>query len=48
MTKRKKLSAKDAECLVADAGARSQDAMAGSAVAAGVGVPAANGITAVG
>ena len=39
-----KLSAKDAECLVADAGARSQGAMAGSAIAAGVGVPAAMSI----
>ena len=43
-----KLSAKDAECLVADAGARSQGAMAGSAVAAGVGVPAAMSIPYVG
>ena len=38
-----KLSAKDAECLVADAGARSQGAMAGSAIAAGVGVSCSNG-----
>ena len=43
-----KLSAKDAECLVADAGARSQGAMAGSAIAAGVGVPAAMSIPYVG
>jgi hypothetical protein len=33
-------SAKDVECIVADAGARSQGAMAGSAVATGVLVPA--------
>ena len=32
-------SAKDIECIVADAGARSQGAMAGSAIAAGVAVP---------
>ena len=43
-----KLSAKDAECLVADAGARSQGAMAGSAIAAGVAVPAAMSIPYVG
>ena len=43
-----KLSVKDAECLVADAGARSQGAMAGSAIAAGVGVPAAMSIPYVG
>ena len=43
-----KLSAKDAECLVADAGARSQGAMAGSAIATGVGVPAVMGIPYVG
>ena len=43
-----KLSAKDAECLVADAGARSQGAMAGSAIAAGVGAPAVMGIPYVG
>ena len=41
-------SAKDAECLVADAGARSQGAMAGSAIAAGVGAPAVMGIPYVG
>ena len=43
-----KLSAKDAECLVADAGARSQGAMAGSAVAAGVAVPAVMNIPYIG
>ena len=32
-------SAKDIECIVADAGARSQGAMAGSAITAGVVVP---------
>ena len=35
-----KLTAKKVECIVADAGARSQGAMAGSAIAAGVAVPA--------
>ena len=43
-----KLTAKEEECLVADAGARSQGAMAGSAIAAGVAVPAAIGIPYVG
>jgi len=43
-----KLTAKDAECLVADAGARSQGAMAGSAIAAGVAVPAVSSIPYVG
>jgi hypothetical protein len=43
-----KLTAKEEECLVADAGARSQGAMAGSAIAAGVAVPAAVGIPYVG
>ena len=43
-----KLSAKEAECLVADAGARSQGAMAGSAIAAGVAVPVLSGIPYVG
>jgi len=33
-------SAKEVECIVADAGARSQGAMAGSAISAGVAVPA--------
>ena len=41
-------SAKEVECIVADAGARSQGAMAGSAIAAGVGVPAVMGIPYVG
>ena len=43
-----KLTAKEEECLVADAGARSQGAMAGSAIAAGVAVPAAVSIPYVG
>ena len=43
-----KLTAREEECLVADAGARSQGAMAGSAIAAGVGVPAAMSIPYVG
>ena len=41
-------SAKDIECIVADAGARSQGAMAGSAIAAGVAVPAVMSIPYVG
>tara|TARA_R110001606_G_scaffold8553_1_gene37632 strand:- start:152 stop:754 length:603 start_codon:yes stop_codon:yes gene_type:complete len=41
-------SAKDIECIVADAGARSQGAMAGSALAAGIAVPALSGIPYVG
>ena len=41
-------SAKDIECIVADAGARSQGAMAGSAIAAGVAAPALSGIPYVG
>ena len=41
-------SVKDIECIVADAGARSQGAMAGSAIAAGVGAPAVMGIPYVG
>ena len=41
-------SAKDIECIVADAGARSQGAMAGSALAAGLAVPAATSIPYVG
>ena len=41
-------SAKDIECIVADAGARSQGAMAGTSIAAGVGVPAVIGIPYVG
>ena len=43
-----KLTAKDVECIVADAGARSQGAMAGSAIAAGVAVPAVMSIPYVG
>ena len=43
-----KLTAREEECLVADAGARSQGAMAGSALAAGVAVPAAASIPYVG
>jgi len=41
-------SAKDIECIVADAGARSQGAMAGSAIAAGVAVPALSSVPYVG
>jgi hypothetical protein len=41
-------SVKEIECIVADAGARSQGAMAGSAIAAGVAVPAAMSIPYVG
>ena len=41
-------SAKDIECIVADAGARSQGAMAGTSIAAGGGVPAVIGIPYVG
>jgi len=41
-------SAKEVECLIADAGARSQGAMAGSAIAAGVAVPAMMNIPYVG
>jgi hypothetical protein len=43
-----KLTAKQAECIAADAGARSQGAMAGSAIAAGVAVPAVASIPYVG
>ena len=43
-----KLTAREEECLVADAGARSQGAMAGSAIAAGVAVPALSGIPYIG
>ncbi len=43
-----KLTAREEECLVADAGARSQGAMAGSSIAAGVGVPAVIGVPYVG
>ena len=41
-------SAKDIECIVADAGARSQGAMAGSAITAGVVVPAVVNIPYIG
>ena len=41
-------SAKDVQCIIADAGARSQGAMAGSAIAAGVAAPALSGIPYVG
>ena len=41
-------SAKEVECIVADAGARSQGAMAGSAIAAGVAVPAVSSIPYIG
>ena len=43
-----KLNAKSAECIAADAGARSQGAMAGSAIATGVAVPAVMNIPYVG
>ena len=43
-----KSNAKTAECISADAGARSQGAMAGSAIAAGVAVPAAVSIPYIG
>jgi hypothetical protein len=43
-----KLTAREEECLVADAGARSQGAMAGSAIAAGVAVPAVMNIPYIG
>lgn len=41
-------SAKEVECIVADAGARSQGAMAGTSLASGLGVPAVIGIPYVG
>jgi len=41
-------SAKDVECLIADAGARTQGAMAGSAIAAGAIVPAVVNIPYIG
>jgi len=41
-------SAKDIECIVADAGARSQGAMAGTAISAGLIVPAVTSIPYVG
>ena len=43
-----KSNALSAECIAADAGARSQGAMAGSAIAAGVAVPAVSSIPYVG
>ena len=43
-----KSNAKSAECIAADAGARSEGAMAGSAIAAGVAVPAVSSIPYVG
>ena len=48
LTQEGKSNAKSAECIAADAGARSQGAMAGSALAAGVAVPAAASIPYVG
>ena len=41
-------SAKDVECIVADAGAPSQGAMAGTSIAAGVAVPAVSSIPYIG
>ena len=43
-----KMNAQSAECIAADAGARSQGAMAGSAIAAGVAVPVVSSIPYVG
>ena len=43
-----KLNAQSVECIVADAGARSQGAMAGTAISAGVVVPAVSSIPYVG
>ena len=43
-----KLTAKDVECLLADAGARGQGAMAGSAITAGVVVPVVSDIPYIG
>ena len=43
-----KMNAQSAECIAADAGARSQGAMAGSAIAAGVAVPAVSSIPYIG
>ncbi len=48
LTQEGKLSARDAECIVADAGARSQGAMAGSALAAGLAAPAVSAVPYVG
>ena len=47
-TQEGKSNAKTAECIAADAGARSQGAMAGSAIAAGVAVPAVSAVPYVG
>ena len=41
-------TAKDVECIVADAGARSQGAMAGTSIAAGVAVPVVSSIPYIG
>ena len=41
-------SAEDVECIVADAGARSQGAMAGTSIAAGVAVPVVSSIPYIG
>ena len=43
-----KIGGVSAECLVADAGARSQGAMAGTSIAAGIGVPAVASIPYIG
>ena len=43
-----KLTAKNVECIVADAGARSQGAMAGTSIAAGVAVPVVSSIPYIG
>ena len=43
-----KSNALSAECIAADAGARSQGAMAGSAIAAGVAVPALSSVPYIG
>ena len=48
LTQEGKSNAKTVECIAADAGARSQGAMAGSALAAGVAVPVAASIPYVG
>ena len=43
-----KMNAQSAECIAADAGARSQGAMAGTSIAAGLVVPAVSGIPYIG
>ena len=48
ITQEGKLNAKTEECIAADAGARSQGAMAGSSLAAGLAVPAVSSIPYVG